>query len=184
MPADTAQNQALTVTLKWWAGFWGMKYDVRLGTSPTNMQVVVAGRELGPSQSTSDLKSITVTNLAAGTTYYWQVVTSTMADVTRTSNVWSFRTSGGTTSPPPASTCGPLPAGWTSQDIGAVAALGTSVLTHRQAFSCAGSGADIWGAADEFQFAYRQSRRRQMSFVSRNSQPSTVVEDRVRCAPR
>ena len=119
VPANTVQNQPSTVTLKWYAGLWGMKYDVRLGTSPTDMQTIVTGRELGPSQSTSDLKSITVSDLAPGTTYYWQVVSSTMADITRTSQVWSFRTTGGT---PPAPIEGdvlmhayraPIRAGWT-----------------------------------------------------------------------
>jgi hypothetical protein len=153
LPANTAQNQPATVTLKWYAGLWGMKYDVRLGTSPTNLATIVTGRELGPSQSTSDLKSVSVANLASGTTYYWQVVSSTMANFSRTSAVWSFRTSGGA---PPAS-CGSLPTGWASADVGGVGAGGGSCFDAvAQVFTIRGSGADIWGTADEFQFAYRQ----------------------------
>ena len=157
-PANAAANQASTVTLKWYAGLWGMKYDIRLGTSPTSMSTVVAGRELGPSQSTSDLKSISVTNLAPGTTYYWQVVSSTMANLTRTSLVWSFTTSGGLPPPPPpATTCGALPSGWASQDVGAVATAGASCFdANAQTYTVRGSGADIWNGADEFRFVYRQ----------------------------
>jgi hypothetical protein len=46
-----------------------------------------------------------------------------------------------------------LPAGWDSQDIGGVGAAGYSEFTGSSAF-VRGSGADIWGTADEFHFAY------------------------------
>lgn len=47
-----------------------------------------------------------------------------------------------------------LPSGWASQDIGAVGAAGSTTF-NSGAFTLRGSGADIWGTADEFQFAYR-----------------------------
>ncbi|MEQ1802501.1 MAG: FG-GAP-like repeat-containing protein [Gammaproteobacteria bacterium] len=46
------------------------------------------------------------------------------------------------------------PAAWSNQDIGAVAAAG-SFADNGASLSVTGSGADIWGAADEFHFAYR-----------------------------
>jgi FG-GAP-like repeat len=46
-----------------------------------------------------------------------------------------------------------LPAGWTSRDIGAVGAAGSSAFSAGR-FTIRGSGADIWGTADEFQYAY------------------------------
>jgi endonuclease/exonuclease/phosphatase family metal-dependent hydrolase len=49
---------------------------------------------------------------------------------------------------------GSLPSGWASRDIGNVAAGGWAD-SGGSAFTMGGSGADIWGAADEFHFAYR-----------------------------
>ena len=47
-----------------------------------------------------------------------------------------------------------LPSGWSNADIGSVAAAGTSKYSNLT-FTIDGSGADIWGSADEFHFAYR-----------------------------
>jgi hypothetical protein len=48
---------------------------------------------------------------------------------------------------------GPLPSGWLNRDVGAVAAPG-GAATDGSAFLVRGSGADIWGTADEFHWAY------------------------------
>ena len=50
--------------------------------------------ELGPSQSTTQYQNFTATNLIPGTTYYWQVVSRTMANLSKNGNVWSFTTAG------------------------------------------------------------------------------------------
>ena len=48
---------------------------------------------------------------------------------------------------------GSLPSGWTAADVGAVGAAGSS--SHAGGvFTVRGSGADIWGSADEFHWAY------------------------------
>jgi hypothetical protein len=47
----------------------------------------------------------------------------------------------------------PLPAGWSTADIGAVGAAG-SASGNGSEFSVAGAGADIWDSADAFRFAY------------------------------
>jgi hypothetical protein len=47
-----------------------------------------------------------------------------------------------------------LPSGYSSQDIGAVAAAG-SASASSGTFTVTGSGADIWGAADEFRYLYK-----------------------------
>ena len=47
-----------------------------------------------------------------------------------------------------------LPSGWSSKDIGAVKAAGKGT-TSGSTFLVDGSGADVWGSADEFQFTYR-----------------------------
>ena len=47
-----------------------------------------------------------------------------------------------------------LPTGWSTQDVGAVKATGSATSVNG-IFTVAGSGADIWGKADEFRFVYR-----------------------------
>jgi phosphatidylserine/phosphatidylglycerophosphate/cardiolipin synthase-like enzyme/regulation of enolase protein 1 (concanavalin A-like superfamily) len=151
-PANGATGQPESgVQLRWLAGVWTHVYDLYLGTEP-NPPLVVADRELGPSMSGTDYKSLTVSNLQPGTTYYWRVVGKTMADVTRSSPVWTFTTAGTPTPPPPSGT---LPEGWASQDIGAVGLAG-SAAESGGTFTLHGAGADIWGTADGFHFAYRQ----------------------------
>jgi phosphatidylserine/phosphatidylglycerophosphate/cardiolipin synthase-like enzyme len=93
-PADAAQNQPFAVTLKWWGGPWAHKYDVYFGTNPSSLTKIVNDEELGPSESNSDVQSHNVTGLAEGTTYYWRVVSRTMANLEKAGPVWSFRTSG------------------------------------------------------------------------------------------
>jgi len=131
-PVDASSGVSTSVTLAWYAGPWAHKYDVYLGTSPTNLQLVLGDEELGPSLSASDTVRHAVAGLAGGTTYYWQVVSRTMANQSRTSPVWSFTTGGAAGSqpplpPPPSPSCGSQP--------GAGAGTITVVPT--------GSGADI-----------------------------------------
>ncbi len=142
-PANGASTQPTTVTLSWYAGPWAHKYDVYLGTDPAHLQKVLDDVDLGPSESPTDLISHTISGLAGGTTYYWQVVSRTMANLERASQVWSFATTG--TAP------APLPSGWTSVDVGAVGAAG-SASYDADTFQVTGSGADIWGTQDEFHF--------------------------------
>jgi phosphatidylserine/phosphatidylglycerophosphate/cardiolipin synthase-like enzyme/regulation of enolase protein 1 (concanavalin A-like superfamily) len=139
-----------SLLLRWRAGPWTHVYDVYFGTDP-NPKLEVAGVELGPSQHATDFKSVTVSNLQAGTTYYWRVVGQTMADVERSSPVWSFTTAGAPPPPPPSPS---LPSGWSSQDIGAVGQAG-SAAESGGTFTLKGSGADIWGTADGLHFAFR-----------------------------
>ena len=46
-----------------------------------------------------------------------------------------------------------LPAGWATKDVGAIGATGSATAVN-DIFTVAGSGADVWGSADEFRFAY------------------------------
>src|SRR5262249_4631925 len=46
-----------------------------------------------------------------------------------------------------------LPEGWDSSDIGAVTVAG-SAAANNGTFTVKGSGADIWGSADTFRYAY------------------------------
>jgi phosphatidylserine/phosphatidylglycerophosphate/cardiolipin synthase-like enzyme len=145
-PVNGAGAQATTLTLSWYAGPWAHKYDIYLGTSPANLQRVLEDAELGPSRSPSHDIGFLVSGLTPGTTYYWQVVSRTMANLSQSSTLWSFTTAG--TLPEP------LPAGWGSLDIGQVGAVGSASYgggTHQ----LTASGADIWNTQDEFRFVYR-----------------------------
>ena len=48
-----------------------------------------------------------------------------------------------------------LPTGWSTKDVGAVAAAGSATSVNN-IFTVAGSGSDVWGTADEFRFVYQQ----------------------------
>lgn len=101
-PANSAQGVAASaVTLKWHAGYWAHSYDIYFGTSP-QPPLLAANQMLGPSHSTVDYKQYVVpTPLQSGTTYYWRIVSKTMANMTATSQVFTFSTEGGAPPPPP-----------------------------------------------------------------------------------
>ncbi len=150
VPSNGAVNQPTSVTLQWYAGMWTHKYDVLLGTSESSMTKVLSDRELGPSASSSDFKKWTVSGLVSGRRYYWKVVSRTMANLATTSSTFSFTVGSGTPPPPPV----PLPAGLASTDIGSVSAAGGTSFSS-STWTVRGSGADIWGSADEFHFVSR-----------------------------
>ena len=91
-PANAGTGQPLTVTLKWKAGYWAHKYDIYFGTTASPPRLA-ANVELGPSTSSGNYKTYKVANLKRGTTYYWKIVSRTMANMSKTGVVWSFRTS-------------------------------------------------------------------------------------------
>jgi hypothetical protein len=100
-PANAAQGLGLSVTLKWHAGFWAHLYDIYFGTDPNNLQVIASNKALGPSETPTDYLTYPVSGLQSGTTYYWKVVSKTVALVPKTGPVWNFRTSGTSTAPAP-----------------------------------------------------------------------------------
>jgi phosphatidylserine/phosphatidylglycerophosphate/cardiolipin synthase-like enzyme len=93
-PALSAQGQALSLTLRWHAGYWAHKYDIYLGTDPNNLALIAADKEFGPSETPTDYVTFPIGNLQSGTTYYWRVVSKTMANAIKNGPVWNFRTSG------------------------------------------------------------------------------------------
>ena len=152
---QTPANSATAVStsggyLVWDGGPWAHNYDIYFGTSSTP-PLYAANLNLGPDDPTKSPKQyqrFALPTLASGTTYYWQIVSKTMAGMTKASPVWSFTTAGtagGTSS---------LPAPWIDTDIGAVGIGGTASFSGGT-FSISGSGADIWGTADAFHFAYQ-----------------------------
>jgi phosphatidylserine/phosphatidylglycerophosphate/cardiolipin synthase-like enzyme len=144
-PASGGSVTTATTPLTWYAGPWGQKYDIYFGTS-SNPPLLVANVNLGPSLTTTSKLKYTTPQLAPGTTYFWKIVSKTMANLTAAGPVWSF-----TTAPSGATS---LPAGWNQADVGAVGVAGSASYANGT-FTVSGSGADVWGTADAFHYAYQ-----------------------------
>ena len=92
--------------LKWDGGPWAHNYDIYFGTSATP-PLFSANQNLGPDDPTRSPKqyqTFALPTLTGGTTYYWQIVSKTMAGLTAAGPIWSFTTSGGLPPPPPDAT--------------------------------------------------------------------------------
>ena len=63
-----------------------------------------------------------------------------------------------------------LPAGWAHADIGATPVAGNATLSSG-IYTVTGSGADVWGTADAFHFAYTDAERRRHDRRARRSIP-------------
>jgi phosphatidylserine/phosphatidylglycerophosphate/cardiolipin synthase-like enzyme len=92
-PANGAGAQPTSIALQWNAGLWAHVYDIYFGISP-NPPLFVANIQLGPSQYPTDYRSYALPPLAGGTTYYWKIVSKTMAYAANEGPVWSFTTGG------------------------------------------------------------------------------------------
>ncbi|HEY2434450.1 MAG TPA: Ig-like domain-containing protein [Vicinamibacterales bacterium] len=103
LPASAATNVPTTGTsLSWNAGLWAHIYDIYFGTTP-NPPLLTSNVKLGPSQYSTDYRTYALPALQPGTTYYWKIVSKTMAYVTAPGPVWSFQTAGTATSNNPPS---------------------------------------------------------------------------------
>ena len=99
-PSTSATGVGTSITLQWWGGSWAHVFDVYFGTSP-DPPLIAANLALGPSESTSEFQSYSIPiTLSTGTTYYWRIVSKTAANMAKSSDVWSFTTSGASTSTP------------------------------------------------------------------------------------
>jgi phosphatidylserine/phosphatidylglycerophosphate/cardiolipin synthase-like enzyme len=103
-PANDALNVGSQVTLKWEGGWWAHKYDIYLATTSTFSAPMVVNFAPGAGTAgvVSTKESYGFTGLLPGTTYYWKIVSKTMADVTKSGPVWHFTTA--SAGPPPAPT--------------------------------------------------------------------------------
>jgi phosphatidylserine/phosphatidylglycerophosphate/cardiolipin synthase-like enzyme len=144
LPASGASVTTLTPTLTWYAGLWAHNYDIYLGTSSTP-PLLAANVNLGPSETATDYIKYTTPKLLPNTKYFWHIVSKTMANVAAAGTTGSFTTPGGG---------GSLPSGWSDDDIGAVGAAG-SASDNGSTFQVSGAGADVWGTADAFHYAYQ-----------------------------
>jgi fibronectin type 3 domain-containing protein len=116
-----------TVALSW-SAVSGATYDVKRSTTSGGPYTTLIN------VSTTSHADNTAVN---GTTYYYVVA------AVNASGVWADSNERSTT-----------PSNWTSQDIGAVAAAGS--FTQGSNLVVVGSGADIYGTADEFRYAFKQ----------------------------
>jgi regulation of enolase protein 1 (concanavalin A-like superfamily) len=124
LPANAAINLSTTgQVLKWDPGYFAHVYDIYLGFDP-NPPLYKADVKLGPVDYSTPKtkKTFTLPTLQPGTTYYWRIVSKTMAGVQSKGPVWSFTTKG--TPPPPP----PPPPGATTQVIWARDVQGQSVV--------------------------------------------------------
>jgi phosphatidylserine/phosphatidylglycerophosphate/cardiolipin synthase-like enzyme len=88
-PVDGSTVTTSTATLKWYGGPWAHKYDIYFGTS-SNPPVALANAALGPSTTTSTYQKWTTPTLTKGTTYYWKIVSKTMAGLKASGSIRSF----------------------------------------------------------------------------------------------
>jgi hypothetical protein len=87
-PANTAGGQPTAVVLSWKPGLWAHRADVYFGTSSTPP---LAMKDVPVTPNTT--KKLTVSSLQPGRSYFWKIVSKTMAGKTAAGPVWSFGTS-------------------------------------------------------------------------------------------
>lgn len=88
-PANSAVKIPLSVTLKWEGGHYAHKYDIYFGESsnpPRIAQDVVTG---APSKTSG---TYLLPALQPNKTYYWKIVSKTLANKTATGSIWKFTT--------------------------------------------------------------------------------------------
>src|SRR4029450_8634698 len=96
-PARGASNVSTSSpTISWKPGPWAHAADVRFGTSPAP-PVLAANISISPLST----KTYTLPALSPGTTYYWQIVSKTVAKQEAAGEGYSFPPAGGDPPPPP-----------------------------------------------------------------------------------
>jgi fibronectin type 3 domain-containing protein/regulation of enolase protein 1 (concanavalin A-like superfamily) len=131
-------DSASRINLTWSASSGATGYNVKRATVSGGPYTTVA-TSIGST-------SFTDTGLSASTTYYYVVSAVNLGGESANSSQAS-----GTTQPG----AGSLPSGWSGGDIGTVGIAGSAGFAGGT-YTVTGSGADIWGTADEFQFVSRQ----------------------------
>ena len=110
-PVNSSISQPTTITLQWEGGPWAHNYDIYFGISPNpplfvaNASTVQSGAQAGQplletgsaDDGVKETYKLGIT-LQPGTTYFWRIVSKTMANQTATGPVWSFTTT--STTPP------------------------------------------------------------------------------------
>ncbi|HEY3320739.1 MAG TPA: endo-1,3-alpha-glucanase family glycosylhydrolase [Planctomycetota bacterium] len=135
-PANlTASAGTAQVSLSWSACSGATSYSVERSTTSGGPYTAVAN-----GLTTASYADTAVTN---GTTYYYVACAWNAVGESPDSNQATATPTGGTLPPP-----------WIDLDIGSVGFKGSGSLSG-STFSVSGSGADIWGTADAFNFTYQ-----------------------------
>ena len=117
VPADGAVGVDRSLELKWDGGPWAHVYDVYFGTDP-NPPLFAANQQLGPTDPADGItQHWTLPLLQPGTTYYWRIVSKTMAGMTAKSATLSFTTAGNAPPPPPPAGDASTVVIWTCTDV-------------------------------------------------------------------
>jgi hypothetical protein len=99
-PAHGAVDQPASVTLRWEGGSWAHRYDIYFGANsapPLAVEDFMPGAATAGVRSTKE--SYEFSGLSPATTYYWKIVSKTMADRLREGPLHRFTTAGDI--PPP-----------------------------------------------------------------------------------
>ncbi len=103
-PSDGAASQPTTnMVLSWEGGPWAHKFDIYFGTT-TNPPLLATDQFIGRVDDGVVERYTLQQTLTPGTTYYWRIVSKTMANVTASGPVWRFTTAGVPPNPGPAPT--------------------------------------------------------------------------------
>jgi hypothetical protein len=86
-PGNTSKQPRSGVKLSWKPGYWAHKADVYFGTTP-DPPLVARDVPVTPKSTVT----YALPTLTAGRTYYWKIVSKTMANKTKSGAVWSFGT--------------------------------------------------------------------------------------------
>jgi hypothetical protein len=132
----TATPGNAQVSLSWTASSGATSYNVKRATVSGGLYTTIA------SLATT---GYTDTGLTNGTAYYYVVSAVNGGGESANSAQVSTTPTGGV---------GGLPSGWSDQDIGSVGIAGSSSFSS-STFTVKGSGADIWGTSDAFNYAYK-----------------------------
>src|SRR5688572_11491107 len=97
-PSNEAVGQSTNTTLRWEGGLWAHKYDVYFGDNPN--PPLLASDVAPGSPYPGNPETYTLPTLAPGRTYYWRVVSKTMANLGTSGPTWRFVTLGSELPPP------------------------------------------------------------------------------------
>ena len=103
-PGNGATGQPTTgMALTFEGGPWAHKFDIYFGTDP-NPPLIATDQFLGRVDNGVIERYTLQQTLTPGTTYFWRIVSKTMANVTANGPVWRFTTAGTPPNPGPAPT--------------------------------------------------------------------------------
>ena len=96
-PANGATGLKQSLSLVWDGGPWGQQYDIYLAAGATATPKLIASNVVtgAPDPAPNHVNgSVKISGLAPHTTYRWQIVSKTMANLSQSGPIWSFTTAG------------------------------------------------------------------------------------------